>query len=47
MKPWDYTPYYYFLMAIGFLGALGFIAFINPKLRRTDVDNRNNNKEDL
>merc|ERR1719186_1031129 len=21
VKPWDFTPYYYFLMAIGFLGA--------------------------
>jgi len=39
VDPWDYTPYYYLVMTFGFLGALGFIAFINPTLKRTNVDN--------
>ena len=44
VDPWDYTPYFYLLMTFGCLGALGFINFINPQLRRTDVDNKNISK---
>ena len=40
VDPWDYTPYFYLLMTFACLGALSFIAFINPQLRRTDVDNK-------
>ena len=40
VEPWDYTPYYYLIMVEGFLGAIAFIVFINPKMRRTDVDNQ-------
>jgi len=44
VDPWDYTPYFYLVMSTGFTAAIAFIAFINPTLRRSDVDNRTNNK---
>jgi len=40
VNPWDYTPYYYLIMTFGFLGGLGFIAFINPQFNRSNVDSK-------
>ena len=40
VNPWDYTPYYYLIMTFGFLGGLGFIAFINPQFNRSNVDDK-------
>jgi len=38
LEPYDYTPYYYFLMVAGFVVGVCFIIFINPTLRRSAAD---------
>jgi len=38
LQPYDYTPYFYFLMAAGFVVGVCFIIFINPTLRRSAAD---------
>ena len=38
VKPWDYTPYLYLVMMEAFFGALAYIFFINPQLRRAKLD---------
>merc|ERR1712226_1230799 len=35
VEPWDYTPYFYFLMVAGLFVSVAFILFINPTMRRS------------
>ena len=40
--PWDYTPYYYLIMASCGFGAVTLTLLANPTMRRTNVDTEKN-----
>ena len=38
VQPWDYTPFYYLIMAGAVLIAAGYIFLVNPRMRRAALE---------
>ena len=38
VQPWDYTPFYYLIMAGALVIAAGYIFLVNPRMRRAALE---------